>query len=237
MRRLAWCGWWTVLLGAALRALTLWDQWRRTATRSGAELVSDYAFVLVIVVFPLVGLVILARQPRNRVAWLLEGVGLVWCISWLLDAYAWYGLAIDPGSLPGAGVAAAVNEGMWTWGILVMGFYLVLLFPDGRLPTPRWRWLAWLAPSAAFAIHVVVAVSPGELAEGPVDGFFRTVDDLRSTAVQVPKRLADVAQHPCHLFDAGNVVTSAHFGEALMQKLAPLHAAREAALAAPAATP
>ena len=170
LRRLAWVAWWTTVGAGGVRAMLLWDERQPQVAASTGTAVSEYAFLAVILTFPLVGLVILVRQARNRIGWLLQGVGLAWLLSWLLDAYARYGLMIEPGSLPGAGVAAAINEGSWTWGILVMGIYLVLLFPDGNLPTPRWRWMAWLSATAAVVIQVVVALSPGELVQGPIDG-------------------------------------------------------------------
>ncbi len=168
-RRLAWLAWWTVLAAGALRVALVLDDWRGDDGWAGS-LQSECAFVAIIVTFPVVGLAILARQPGNRVGWMLHGVGLAWAVSWLLDAYARLGLVIEPGSVPGPGVAAAVNEGSWTWGVIVMGFYLVLLFPDGRLPSPRWRWFAWATGIAALVVQVVITLSPGELLEAPVEG-------------------------------------------------------------------
>jgi hypothetical protein len=168
-RRLAWLVWWTVLAAGALRVALVLDDWSGDDGWAGS-LQSECAFVAVIVTFPLVGLAILVRQPGNRVGWMLHAVGLAWAVSWLLDAYARLGLVIEPGSVPGAGVAAAVNEGSWTWGLIAMGFYLVLLFPDGRLPSPRWRWLAWVIGAAALVVQVAITLRPGELVEAPVEG-------------------------------------------------------------------
>jgi hypothetical protein len=136
----------------------------------GTGLLGELGFTLVVLAFPLVGLGILVRQPRNRIGWLLEGVGLAWTVPSLLDVYAYYGLVIAPGSVPGADVAAALNEGSWSLGILMMGVFLILPFPDGRLLTPRWRVVAWLAGAAAVVVPAVIALAPGTLEEAPVSG-------------------------------------------------------------------
>jgi hypothetical protein len=131
-------------------------------------LVGDTAFVLVLMSFPLAGLLVLRRQPRNRVAWLLEGIGFVWGLGVITDVYSAYGLLVAPGALPGAGIVAGATAGSWALGIGVMGTFLILLFPDGRLPSPRWRPLAWVAGVSMVMVTVIIAFLPGNLAESAV---------------------------------------------------------------------
>jgi hypothetical protein len=170
LRRLAWVGWWVTVAAAPTQwvVTSLGDP--DTPASWGSSTLGEYGFAVVVLSFPLVGLGILVRQPRNRVGWLLAGVGLCWTLPGLVDAYAHWGLVVDPGSVPGPEVAAAVNEGTWVYGILAMGVYLVLLFPDGRLPSPRWRWVAWLAGAAALVVPLGIALSPGGVEEAPVAG-------------------------------------------------------------------
>jgi hypothetical protein len=138
-----------------------------SATSSGTSwdspVAGDYAFLVVMLSFPLVGFLILRRQPRNRIGWLLAGVGLVWGLGVLADAYTTYGLVVSPGSLPAAGAVAGAAQGSWAPGIGLMGTFLILLFPDGRLPSPRWRPVAWVAAGSIVVVTVIIALSPGRL--------------------------------------------------------------------------
>jgi hypothetical protein len=170
LRRLAWAGWWVVAVLAIFEkgVTSIGDP--DAPVSWGTGLLGELGFTLVVLAFPLVGLGILVRQPRNRIGWLLEGVGLAWTLPGLLDAYAHYGLVIAPGSVPGPDVAAALNEGGWSLGILMMGVFLILPFPDGHLLTPRWRVVAWLAGAAAIVVPTVIALAPGTLEEAPVAG-------------------------------------------------------------------
>jgi hypothetical protein len=170
LRRLAWAGWWTTASIAVAGAVVTSIGNAEAPLSWGSRSVGEYAFILVVLAFPLVGLLVLVRHPRNRVGWLLQVVGLSWSLPSLADMYAHYGLVIAPGSVPGPDVAAAINEGTWVWGIVSMGVFLVLLFPDGRLPSPRWRIVAWASAVTAVVVPVCISLAPGTLEEAPVTG-------------------------------------------------------------------
>ncbi|HSJ19712.1 MAG TPA: hypothetical protein VK964_03965 [Nocardioidaceae bacterium] len=167
LRRAAWVA--TAFLPAAVvgslpvvaRVSTVDPSWN-------GGLVGEVAFLLVLLSFPLAGLLVLRRQPRNRVAWLLEGVGLIWGLGVVTDVYSAYGLVVAPGTLPGAGIVAGATAGSWALGIGVMGTFLILLFPDGRLPSSRWRPVAWIAGVSMVMVTVIIAFMPGKLAESAV---------------------------------------------------------------------
>jgi hypothetical protein len=137
---------------------------------SGSELVGGLAIGGVVLSCPLVGLLILRRQPRNTIGWLLVAVGVAWGMAALAGNYATFGLLVAPGSVPGPDVAAAINEATWAPGIGIMGTFLILLFPDGHLPTPRWRPVAWLSATAIIGVTVVIPFFSGTMEEAPVPG-------------------------------------------------------------------
>jgi hypothetical protein len=84
-----------------------------------------------------VGAVIAARQ-RNRIGWLFLAFGLDAAL--LVFAYSYFirGTIVTPGSLPAARVAGWAGGMLWPSSYLFLCL-LLLLFPDGRLPSPRWR--------------------------------------------------------------------------------------------------
>jgi hypothetical protein len=92
-------------------------------------------------VFPLVGALIASRRPNNPIGWLFLTVGLLWTLSGMLDYYSVYGVA-QSNSVPFAVLVAGVNTWLWVPSVGLLGTYLILLFPDGRLPSRRWRPLA-----------------------------------------------------------------------------------------------
>ena len=66
---------------------------------------------------------------------MLTAIGATWVLGSLGDLYAAWALVLHPGSLPGGEVVVAVNSAMWLPPILLMGVFLILLFPDGHLPS------------------------------------------------------------------------------------------------------
>jgi hypothetical protein len=104
--------------------------------------------------FPLVGALIASRRPDNWVGWILLADGLLWTFGSLLDSYRVYGLA-RPGSVPFSGALHALGQWLWVPAVGLFAVYLILLFPDGRLPSRRWRPLAW------FSGAVMVLLSAG----------------------------------------------------------------------------
>jgi hypothetical protein len=98
-----------------------------------------------------VGAVIAARR-RNRIGWLFLAFGLLAALLSFGNTYFMRGAIVTPGSLPAARVAVWAGTVMWPSGYLFLAL-LLLLFPDGRLPSPRWRPVALvLAVSWSVAI-------------------------------------------------------------------------------------
>jgi len=115
--------------------------------------------------FPLVGALISSRRPRNPIGWICLLAGLFWMLIIFSGDYGAYGLAV-PGSVPfPVTIYALLYAWLWVPAVGLMGIFLILLFPDGRLPSRRWRPLAWLAGAAIVVESVVVLLTPG-----PLDG-------------------------------------------------------------------
>jgi uncharacterized membrane protein YhdT len=109
-----------------------------------------------------VGALIASRQPANPVGWLLCLYGLVISISHFGAQYAIYTLLARPDSLPAGEALAWIVS--WLLPVIIgLTVFYVLLFPTGRLPSRRWRWLGWL--TAVFVVLGVItsALSPGAL--------------------------------------------------------------------------
>ncbi len=167
LRLLARAAWWFFVLSLLTRgALFLIDQ-----DPSAPEALAEGSVTgLALVAFPLSGTVILRKQPRNVVGWLLAGIGVVWAIGAYGDSYAYFGLVIAPGTLPAPDVGALISNGIWAPAIGLTGTFLFLLFPDGRLPGRRWRPFAWLAGAVIVLLTICLYLSTGDLVVGPGKG-------------------------------------------------------------------
>jgi hypothetical protein len=109
-----------------------------------------------------VGALVASRRPENPVGWICLAVGLLWMFSGFTDVYGFYGVA-RPGSVPFPIVLAGINNFLWVPSVGLVGTYLLLLFPDGALPSRRWRPLAWLCGAVLVSESVVSMLSPGPL--------------------------------------------------------------------------
>jgi hypothetical protein len=117
-----------------------------------------------IVIDVTVGAIVASRRPENPVGWLLCLSGLTTSISHFSSEYAIYTLLAKPNSLPAG--EAFVWIATWILPIMIgFGVFILLLFPTGRLPSRRWRWLGWLTITFVFVGMISGAFSPG-----PVDG-------------------------------------------------------------------
>jgi hypothetical protein len=125
--------------------------------------VSETLSFVLFLAFPLVGALVASRRPENSIGWILLADGLLWMILTVTDEYSIYGVA-RPGSVPYPVAIGTIGD-QWLWmpTVGLLGIYLLLLFPDGRLPSKRWRPLAWLSGVVIVLFSVAEGLAPGPL--------------------------------------------------------------------------
>ncbi len=128
-------------------------------------LLSTLGLGLTTFMFPLVGVVIAVRRPENAIGWLMLAIGFVWGLEGVVSGYATDAISLHHGSREIAGYAAAVDGMLWLPGVGLIGTFLILLFPDGHLPSRRWRWVGWVAGFTIALGSVVILFNPGPMTD------------------------------------------------------------------------
>jgi hypothetical protein len=93
--------------------------------------------------YPTLGALIASRLPTNPIGWIFCGMGLLYGAGRFTTAYADYALT-ENFAFPGGEYVAWFSTCLW-FASPTLGVFLILLFPDARLPSPRWRLVAWAA--------------------------------------------------------------------------------------------
>jgi hypothetical protein len=168
-RAAAWLAWSLAGLSVAMfiagGALTVLSLSTTPATRplsdwgTGGALVGLVLF-LPFLAFPLVGALIASRRPHNPIGWICLTAGLFWMFIVLEDS-------VPDGFEPYPVTSDALLQWLWVPPVGLLGIYLILLFPDGRLPSSRWRPLAWLSGAVMVLASVALTISPGDLPGHP----------------------------------------------------------------------
>src|SRR5215208_7674952 len=109
--------------------------------------------------YPIIGALIASRLPTNPIGWIFCGVGLLYTGQRFTIAYADYALLENP-AFPGGEVMAWLSNMAEYPGTILAGVFLMLLFPDGRLLSRRWRIVAWMALLGAVLAKVDDAFYP-----------------------------------------------------------------------------
>jgi hypothetical protein len=139
----------------------------------GGDVVLMLSFLVPIIAFAVVGSLVSARQPENRIGWLLSVIGLLWAIlvgSIGVSAWLWENDAIPKA----VGDWVSVGANAWVPALGLTGTQLPLRLPDGNLPSPRWRWY-----SRVTIVLIVVATFGMAAQNGPaldIEGASNPID-------------------------------------------------------------
>ena len=131
--------------------------------------VEDWVTVISQIAVTLAAALVFARFPRHPVGWLLAAFAVISLAQNLAAYLAVNGLRTHPGSVPGASYLASFSEAAQR-PLIGLALALLLVFPDGELPSRRWRPVA-LGISVVFPLWFVVhLLAPGRLVESPFAG-------------------------------------------------------------------
>src|SRR3712207_6115261 len=172
-RAAAWLAWSLVALSVALLVSGL------VLSRAASSTVPDLSFggetedasvvanLLTLLPFSIVGAIIASRHPRNAIGWLFCSVGVTVGLNSFAGDYAEFWLVSGFGMSSLGETAAWFSSWLWFLLIFVPMSLLLLLFPDGRLPSPRWRPVAWGVVLGTAGGVVGNALKAGPLVDFP----------------------------------------------------------------------
>ena len=172
LTRLAWgaCGFALALCASALVLVFLgwgtplpggWISWRGQSISCAAGLGAT-----------VLGWFVATRRPENPYGWLWISLG--WALSLMLfaQAYAAFALVAAPGALPFARTMGTVGAGVGWTAWLVLTPLLMVLFPSGRSPSPRWRLLVWTVLVFGGLALIATPFIPGRSGFAPIENPF-----------------------------------------------------------------
>ena len=162
----AWLRRWSGVMAWTLWALAMlshaWTYWlHRLLVQAGRpELMTfDPLLTVAMVSAVTVGVVLASRRPTHPVGWLLLAFAVFLSATGVAAAYGPYGLLVRPGALPAAGFVAVYYPAFAVASLACLGLVL-LLTPTGSLPSPGWRWWAWITGAVPVAFLLVVTGAP-----------------------------------------------------------------------------
>src|SRR5437763_11766758 len=112
-----------------------------------------------------IGALIISTHRTHPIGWMFCGAAVSFGFSFFAREYAIQALVVAPGTLPFG--QAMAWFGFWTDmpGIAVIALFLPLLFPDGRLPSTRWKPVAYFAAASVVVAVVITMLAPATYAD------------------------------------------------------------------------
>ncbi len=163
--RLAW-GLWALSLALVVVGLVfLALNWSTHRARDFDAAVPDGFLAVASLAFSMVGALIASRRSENAIGWIFCGVGLTFAIGGFASEYTYYALLTEPGALLGGDVMAWLASWPQLAAAFLTATLLLLIFPNGRLLSPRWRPALGLAVVAVTTVAAGLALTPGPFEE------------------------------------------------------------------------
>jgi signal transduction histidine kinase len=124
---------------------------------------SDLVFVGAFGMFPIIGYILATRQPDNAIGWVMLGMGVFMGLP--VASYGVYAINGGPGGRDLGLILEALDQPGWIPVVAIPATFLLLLFPDGHLPSPRWRWFARILGGGLVFIFLAILLDPA-----PIEG-------------------------------------------------------------------
>ncbi len=125
--------------------------------------------VMMVVGYSVTGAILASRQPTNVIGWLLLAVGVLFLLTGLSDEYMQLVYRDGPSDAPLGPVVGLITSVLWLPMISIVSL-LLLLFPSGTVPGPRWRFLPCLIGSAIALFLIGSVLAPGPLEDTGLEG-------------------------------------------------------------------
>jgi signal transduction histidine kinase len=168
--RAAWLAWslWAVCVVLIALALLLDFLTDDVPVSPGERLDPGLAVLagMLSLAYPTVGALIAVHLPTNPIGWIFCGVGLLYAARRFTIAYADYALLMNF-ALPGGEYVAWFSTCVGFAALILAGVFLMLLFPEGQIPSRRWRIVTWAALCGAALTALADAFAPGQLRTHP----------------------------------------------------------------------
>lgn len=132
-----------------------------------AWLQSQLPYLIAFVAFPIVGYILASRRPDNALGWLVLAIAATFALDQLLGPYSLYASHRGGGLVA---LAAAIDGPLWVPVVGLGSTFLLLLFPTGHLPSPRWRWFARMLGSGLILLFLAILLTPGPLENSGIRG-------------------------------------------------------------------
>jgi signal transduction histidine kinase len=153
-RRIAWAGVAVAAVLALLYPVLLYLDRNAGFEAHGFPGISELVDLATVIA---AGLVI-ARQPKNSIGWMLLFIGLAGQITSDIQLYSLLANTVHHKTLLGGTVSAWLGSWLFDPPLALLVTLVLLLFPNGRLPSPRWRLVGWLSAASVIVASVGAAV-------------------------------------------------------------------------------